>query len=78
MIRHGYLITTLTSVKISVFVSDVTKGVTGVSGFTLKHASENHAQTIGLFERSDTSIKQALKIETGKQRSFWQVAWVRQ
>ena len=37
----------------------------GVFCITLKHATTKHAQTIGLLERS---IKQALKIETGKRR----------
>ena len=43
----------------------------GVPGITLKHATTKHAQTIGLLERSHASIKQALKIETGKRRSLW-------
>ena len=43
----------------------------GVLGITVKHATTKHAQTIGLLERSHASIKQALKIETGKWRSIW-------
>ena len=42
----------------------------GVLGFTLKHATTKHAQTIGLLERSHASIKQSLKIETGERRSL--------
>ena len=42
----------------------------GVLGITLKHATTKHAQTIGLLERSHTSIKQSLKIERGERRSL--------
>ena len=38
---------------------------------TQKHSTTKHAQTIGLLERSHTSIKQALKVETGERRSLW-------
>ena len=43
----------------------------GVLGITLKHATAEHAQTIGLLERSHASIKKTLKIETGERRSLW-------
>ena len=52
-------------------MSHVIKEVAGVLGITLKHATTKHAQTNGLLERSQASIKQALKIETGERRSFW-------
>ena len=52
-------------------MSQVIKEVTGVLGITLKQATTKHAQTVGLVERSDASIKQALKIETGERRSLW-------
>ena len=52
-------------------MSHVIKEVAGVLGFTLKHATTKHAQTIGLLERSHASIKQTLKIETGERRSLW-------
>ena len=52
-------------------MSHVIKEVTGVHGITLKHDITKHAQTIGLLERSQASIKQALKIETGERRSLW-------
>ena len=51
-------------------MSHVIKEVAGVLGNTLKHATTKHAQTIGLLERSQASIKQALKIETGERRSL--------
>ena len=71
MTKHVYLRTTLISDKGTAFTSHVTKEVAGVLGFTLNHATTKHAQTIGLLERSHASIKQSLKIETSKRRSFW-------
>ena len=52
-------------------MSHVIKKVAGVFGNTLKHATKKHAQTIGLLKRSNTSTKQALKIETGERSSLW-------
>ena len=52
-------------------MSCVIKEVAGVLGITLKHATTQQAQTIGLLERFHASIKQALKIETGERRSPW-------
>ena len=52
-------------------MSHVIEEVAGVLGITLKHATTEHAQTIGLLERSHASVKQALKIETGERRSLW-------
>ena len=43
----------------------------GVLGITLRHATTKHAQRIGLLERSQASIRQALKIETVERRSLW-------
>ena len=71
MTTHAYLPTTLISDKGTAFMSHVIKEVAGVLGITLKHATTKHAQTIGLFERSHASIKQALKIETGERRLLW-------
>ena len=71
MTKHAYLPTTLISDKGTAFMSHVIKEVAGVLGFTLKHATTKHAQTIGLLERSHASMKQALKIETGERRSLW-------
>ena len=71
MTKHAYLPTTLISDKYTAFMSQVIKEMTGVLGITLKHATKKHAQTIGLLERSDASIKQALKIKTGERRSLW-------
>ena len=71
MTNHAYLPTTVISDKGTAFMSHVIKEVAGVHGVTLKHATTKHAQTIGLLERSNVSIKQALKIETGERRSLW-------
>ena len=64
MTKHAYLPTTLISDNGTAFTSHVIKEVAGVLGVTLKHATTKHAQTIGLLERSQASIKKALKIET--------------
>ena len=71
MTKHAYLPTNLISDKATAFMSHVIKEVAGVFGITLKHATTKHAQTIGLVEQSQASIKQALKIETGERRSMW-------
>ena len=70
--KHSYLPTTRSSDKGSAFMSHVIKKVAGVLEKTLRHATTKHAQTICMLERSDASIKQALKIETGERRSLWQ------
>ena len=72
MTKHAYLPTTLISDKGTAFMSHVIKEMAGDLGMTLKHATTKHAKTIGLLERSHTSIKQALKIQTGERRSLWQ------
>ena len=62
---------TLISNKGSAFMSHVIKEKAGVLGITLTHTTTEHAQTIGMLERSQESIKQALKVETGEWRSLW-------
>ena len=49
----------------------VIKEVACVLGITLKNATTKLGQTNGLLQRSHSSIKQALKIETGVRRSLW-------
>ena len=71
MKNHAFLTTTLISDKGTAFMPHVIKEVAGVLGITLKHATTKHAQTIRLLERSQASIKQALKVETGERRSLW-------
>ena len=69
--KHAYLPNTLISDKGSAFVSHLIKKVAGFPDISLKHVTTKHSQTIGLFERSQASYKQALKIKTGEGRSFW-------
>ena len=71
MTKHAYLPTRLISDKGTAFMFHVIKGMAGVLGITLEHATTKHAQTIGLLERSHASIKQSLKIEAGERRSLW-------
>ena len=71
MTKHAYLPTTLISDKGTAFMFHVIKEMADVLGITLKHAITKHAQTIGMLERSDVSVKQAVKIETGDGRSLW-------
>ena len=71
MTKHAYLPKTLISDKGSAFMSHVNKKLAGIIGITPKHATTKHAQTIGMLERSQASIKQGLKIETGERRSLW-------
>ena len=71
MTKHAYLPTTIISDKDTAFMSHVYKEIAVVLGNTLKHATTKHAQTIGLLERSQASIKQALKIETDERRCLW-------
>ena len=51
MTKHAYLPTTLISDKGTAFLSHVVKGVAGVVGITLQHATTKHGQTIGLLEQ---------------------------
>ena len=70
--KRAYLPMTLILDKGSAFVSQVIKEAAVVSGITLKHATTERAETIGMPQRSEASIKQALKIETGDRRSLRQ------
>ena len=71
MAKHAYLPTTLISDKGTAFKSHVVREMACILGITLKHATTKHAQTIGLLERSQASIKKVLKIETCERRSLW-------
>ena len=72
MTKHAYLQTALIPDKDSAFMSHVFKGVAGVLGISLQHATTKHAQTNGMLKQSHASIEQVLKIETGDRRSLWQ------
>ena len=69
--KHTYLPTALVSDEGSAFMSHVVKEVAGGLWITLKDATTRQAQSDGMIERYHASIKQALKIETGKQSSLW-------
>ena len=69
--KHAYLPTTIVSDRGSVFMSQVIKEVAEVLGITLKHATTKHAQTIGMLEGTNASVKKTLKVETGERRSKW-------
>ena len=71
MTKHANLPTTLISDKGTAFLSHVSKEVAGVLGITIKHATTKQAQITGLLERSNASIKQALKRGTGEWKSLW-------
>ena len=72
MTKHACLPTTLSSDKSTAFMSHVIKEVAGFFGIILKQATTKPAKTtIGLLERSHSSIKQALNIETGERKSLW-------
>ena len=71
MAKHAYLPTTLISDEGSVFMSQVIKEVAEVLGVTLQHATTKHAQTIGMLERTQASLKNTSKIETCERRSMW-------
>ena len=70
--KHAYQPATPNSDKGSAFVSQVIKEVAGLLSNTLRDATTKEAQTIGMLERSQASVKPALKIERGKRKSLWQ------
>ena len=51
-------------------MSHVTEKMACVLSITLQHTTTKHAQTVGMLEQSQPSIKQVLKIETGERRSL--------
>ena len=71
MIKHAYLPTIIISDKGSVFLSQVIKEVAEVLGITQQDTTTKHAQTIGMLERTHSSLMTTLKIETGEIRSMW-------
>ena len=69
--KHNYLPTTIITYLGTQFNAEVAHGVTAVLGVELKHATMKHAQTIGLLERTHTSVKTQLKAATGEFRHNW-------
>ena len=58
--KHAYLPTTIISDKGSAFLSHVMKERADVPGITLEHSTTKHGLTIGMPERTHTSLKKAL------------------
>ena len=52
-------------------MSQVINEAAEVVGITLQYATTKHAQTFGMLERTHTSLKKTVKIETGERRSLW-------
>ena len=71
MTRHAYLPTLIITDKGSVFVSQVIHEVAEILGINLKHATTEHAQTIGVLERAHATIKTSLKMASGEYRKQW-------
>ena len=69
--RHAYLPTFIITDKGSVFVSQVIHEAAELLGINLKHATTEHAQTIGVLERAHATIKTSLKMASGKYRKQW-------
>ena len=70
MTRHAYLPTTIITNEGTQFMSEVMGDTTHVLGIQLSHATTKHAQIIGILERSHSSLKEALKISSGQQRTM--------
>ena len=71
MTRHAYLPTLILQDSGSQFRSEVVAEITRILKIQISHASTKHAQTVGILERTQVSIKTALKISTGERRSMW-------
>ena len=71
MTRHAYLPTLIKTDKGRVFVSQVIHEVAEILGINLKHATTNHAQTIGVLERAHATIKTSLKMASGEYKKQW-------
>ena len=71
MTRHAYLPTLNITDKGSVFVSQVIHEVAEILGINLKHATTKHAQTIGVLERAQATIKTSSKMASGENTKQW-------
>ena len=69
--KHTYLPTTIIADLGTQVNAQVTHEVTAVLGVELKHATIKHAQTIGLLERTHSSVKTQLKAATWECRHNW-------
>ena len=66
--KHTSLLTTIITIEGTQFNSQVTE-VAGGLNIKLKHATSNHAVTIGLLERTHASVKAHRKAVPGKFRN---------
>ena len=71
MTRHAYLPTLIITDKRRVFMSRFIPEVAGIMGINLRHATTEHAQTIGVLERADATIKISLTKASGEYRNQW-------
>ena len=67
MTKHAYLPTTIVSDKRSVFKSQVIREVAEVLAIILQQITTQHVQTIGNLERTQASIRKALKMKQVKE-----------
>ena len=66
MTMHACLSTTRISDNGSTFRTEITNELADNLGETLEHATTEHAQTIGMFQRKHDSLKKAIQFETGE------------
>ena len=71
MTRHPYFPTLIITDNESVFVSQVIHEVAELVGIYLKHATTNHAQTIGVLEKTHATIKIPFKMASGQYKKQW-------
>ena len=72
MSRHGYSPTLIITDNGSVFVSRVLHEVAEIFAMSLKHATTNHAQTIGVLDLANATIRISLKMASGEYGKQWQ------
>ena len=72
--RHACLPTVIMTVEGSVFVSKVMHEVAEVLGITIRHATTEHSQTIGVLEVMYATMKNSLKMSPQKRHKDLQLA----
>ena len=70
MTRHAYLPTTVITDKGTQFMSEVMADATRALCIRIRHGTTKHAQTIGILERCNVSLKESVKISTGERRTM--------
>ena len=69
--KHTNLPTTTITDTGTQFNSQITRETAAVLGVELKHASTKHAETIGMLERIQATVKAHIKAATGEFRNNW-------